>query len=323
MKKSANTINSKTKSQIKQPDTATARQLKYPEYKTLQLSKRIPHKDGKIANAFTIFKRSLMPFRKQWKLFLGITVIYVVLSVVLVKGFSTTSNLADVKTAIGDIFGSDITVITKASTLFSVLMSTAGTSSGDVASIYQSILLVLMSLIYVWALRMTAAGHSWRVKDAFYKSTYPLVPFILVIAVGMLQMIPAAIGGFLANVAYVGGIAVTPIEEVLWALLVFLFFLWSLYMLVSTVMALYIVTLPDMGPLQALRTARNLVMFRRWTILRKFIFMPVLLIIGMVVIMTPTLLFLTPVAEWIYLVLTVSSLGLVHSYFYNLYRELL
>lgn len=323
MKQTSPTAKSAKKTAAERANTNSSRRLKYPKYKTLRLSKRIPHKDGKIASAFVIFGRSLAPFRQQWKLFLGITAIYVVLSIVLVKGFSTTSNLSDVKSTISDIFGSDITNITKISTLFGVLLNTAGTSTGDVASIYQSILLVLMSLVYIWALRMTAAGHPWGVKDSFYKSSYPLVPFIVVIAVGMLQMIPAAIGGFLANVAYVGGIAVTPLEEVLWAILIFLFFLWSLYMLVSTVIALYVVTLPDMKPLQALRSARDLVTFRRWTILRKFIFMPLVMVVGFVIIMTPVLLFLTPIAEWVYMVLAIASLGLFHSYLYNLYRELL
>ena len=51
--------------------------------------------------------------------------------------------------------------------------------------------------------------------------------------------------------------------------------------------ALYIVTLPDMTPMKALRSARELVRYRRWTVLRKVLFLPLMLLVVAAIIMVP------------------------------------
>jgi phosphatidylglycerophosphate synthase len=78
-----------------------------------------------------------------------------------------------------------------------------------------------------------------------------------------------------------------------------------------------------MTPMKALRSARELVMHRRWEVLRKLIFLPIALIIIATIIMIPLLLIATPVAVWIFFIMTVAGLVVIHSYVYALYRELL
>ena len=109
----------------------------------------------------------------------------------------------------------------------------------------------------------------------------------------------------------------------MWGILLFLFVLLSLYMITSSIFALYIVTLPDMTPMQALRSARNLVRFRRWTVMRKVLFLPLSLVVIGGLLLIPIIIFLTPIAEWVYFGLTMMSLAFIHSYIYTLYRELL
>jgi hypothetical protein len=94
-------------------------------------------------------------------------------------------------------------------------------------------------------------------------------------------------------------------------------------MLSSSLFALYIVTLPDMTPLTALRSARQLVRYRRWTVLRKIFWLPVALLILAAVIMVPIIIWLTAIAQWVFFLLTMFSLVATHAYMYNLYRELL
>ncbi len=53
-----------------------------------------------------------------------------------------------------------------------------------------------------------------------------------------------------------------------------IFFLLAMLTLIyvkSSLFALYIVTLPDMTPMKALRSARELARYRRWTVLRKIL----------------------------------------------------
>lgn len=316
-------VSKKVKTKAPARPNKKSRELARPEYKTLRLSKRIKHPDGKLANFRTVLARSWLPFKKHPKQFLVLTLVYFLLTILLVKGLTATAGLSELRTTLTEAFGAEITTATMLSTLFSTMVSSAGSVSGEVGSFYQSMLLVLFSLVFIWSIRISHAGRPLSVKSAFYGSTYPLFQFLGVMAVGMLQLIPAVIGAFLAGVVYAGGIAVSPIEQTLWAVLIFLFFLWSFYMLVSTVIALYVVTLPDMQPLQSLRTAKNLVGLRRWSVLQKIVLLVLFVLVVLLVILLPILLFATPLAEWVYALLAAALLPFIHSYLYALYRELI
>jgi hypothetical protein len=203
------------------------------------------------------------------------------------------------------------------------MTASAGSTSSQETSLYQSILLVIASLALIWTLRQTYANKKVKPRQAFYKGMYPLVPFLLVAAVISLQMIPLLMGTLLYAYMIVGGIAVAGIEQAIWWIIIGLLVLLSLYMATSSVFALYIVTLPDMTPMKALRSARELVRFRRMMVMRKVLALPVLLLVFAAIIMIPLIIFITPVAEWIFLVLNMAVLAVVHAYMYALYRELL
>jgi hypothetical protein len=94
-------------------------------------------------------------------------------------------------------------------------------------------------------------------------------------------------------------------------------------MISSSLFALYIVTLPDMTPMKALRSARELVRHRRWTVLRKILCLPLILLVAGAVIMLPIIIVLTPLAQWVFFLLTMLALVAAHAYMYTLYRELL
>jgi hypothetical protein len=220
--------------------------------------------------------------------------------------------------------GSSAQVLTSL-TLFSVLLSNTGSTPTEVAGAYQSILLVVVSLALIWGLRQSyAAGKAkTTIRDTFYKGLYPLVPFLLVLLVVGLQLIPALLASFLYNVVIVGGLAVTAVELGLWYVMLAALVLLSLYMITSSVFALYIVTLPNVTPMAALRSARDLVLHRRWVIMRKFLFLPLALLVLAGVIMVPLIIVLPPVAEWVFFGLSMLALAVVHSYMYSLYRELI
>jgi hypothetical protein len=152
---------------------------------------------------------------------------------------------------------------------------------------------------------------------------YPVVPFVLVLLIVGLQLIPAGIGGWIYSSVILGGLAVSAIEKVLWLSLVLLLIVLSLYMITSSIFALCIVTLPEMTPIRALRSARGLVLHRRWVVARKCVAMLVVLLLLGAVIMTPFLLWWTTVAEAVFVIIT--SLGVIIPvvYLHSLYIELL
>ena len=299
-----------------------ARKLKQPEYKSFKLHKRIQHPGEKLSSAWSLLKASNRHLYTHKKLFLGLTVIYMLLTIVFVRGFVVTTDLGLAKEAVQELFQGAAGQFAGSLTVFSILLESSGAGT-DAAAVYQSIIVIIMSLAAIWALRQTHAGQKISLKDAVYKSSYPLVPFVLVLVVIGLQMVPMFVANFVYKATVSGGIAVSGIEIILWSFLTFLLVLWSLYMVSASAFALYIVTLPDMTPLIALKSARNLVQFRRWVVLRKVLFLPVIIVVIGFAILLPVILFLTPISEIVFLIVSAMVVAFSHSYLYTLYRELL
>jgi hypothetical protein len=314
----------KTKKKSPAPKSASPRKLKQSSYKTLRLNKRIKLiKPASLQSAPRILKRSLGILKRHWKLFAGMTLIYGLLTIVLVRGVGGGLNLGDLKSNLKAGFSGRYASLATGAALFSYLVGSAGSSSTPAGGVYQTLLIIIMSLAVIWGLRQVLAGTQIRVRDMFYKGMYPLIPFILVLLVIGLQLIPLLLGSWVYSTVIGNGIAVNSIEKLIWAIFFFLLAVLSLYMICSSLFALYIVTLPDMTPMKALRSARQLVLHRRWTVLRKILFLPVAILILAAVVMIPLIIFATPLAEWIFFGLSMFVLVIVHAYMYTLYRELL
>jgi hypothetical protein len=98
---------------------------------------------------------------------------------------------------------------------------------------------------------------------------------------------------------------------------------WSIYMLTSSVFAMYIVTLPNMQPLQALRSAKNLVKSKRWQLVRRLLFLPFFIIIVMGIFIVPLIIFAQFLVVPMFFVLAMFSVLFAHTYLYGLYKRLL
>ncbi len=301
------------------------RKVKQPRYKSFRVSKRIKITNKPLTGSFRLLARSLRLLRQNWRLFGGIILIYLLLTVVLVKGFGVSNNIGELKETLADAFDGQSARLVTSAALFTVLLGTANSTPSEVAGAYQSILLIIMSLVFIWTLRQILADKEVKItiRDGFYKGMYPFIPFLLVLLVIGLQLVPLAIGNFLYATVIGGGLAVTALETGLWLILIFLFGLLSIYMVSSSIFALYIVTLPNVRPLTALRSARELVRYRRWLIMRKVVFLPIALLILAGVIIVPILMVSPAVAEWVFFVMSMSGLAIAHSFLYSLYRELL
>ncbi len=298
------------------------RQLKQPAYRSFRLRKRIKP-PRKIAGAFRLLGRSLVLLKKHWWLFFAITLVFGILNLVLVRGLAGGTDLSKIKSTLNQAFSGSGGKFATGITLFVYLLSSSGNSSSASAGVYQTLLLIIVSLATIWALRQVYSEAKVRMRDAFYNGIYPFVQFILVLLVIGLQLLPLLIGALLYSTVISNGIAVNAIEKILWFLLLVVLALASLYMICSSIFALYIVTLPDMTPMKALRSARALVSHRRWLVMRKVLFLPLALLVLAAIIMFPLILFATPLAGWLFFVLSMFGLVAVHSYMYALYRELL
>jgi hypothetical protein len=294
-----------------------SRQLKLPSYKSFRLSPRIKHAHKPLPSAWQLLKSSIQDIRQQWRFFGGVAVIYGVLLMLFVGNLPASISTAQNQQLAGNTGTSSLSAL---GTLFN-----SSSTSSDVASLYQFIILILCSLAIIWGLRRVRTSKKERlsVKDAFYKGMYPLIPALVVVFIMGFELLPLAFASAIYSNMIVGGLALLAAEKAFWGVLTILLALLSLYLLSSSVIAFYIATLPDMAPLQALRGAKKLVIHRRFVIIRKvlWLFLIVLLSLGLIII--PVINFAPIAAGVIVFVAAIIILPITHAYMYNLYRALL
>jgi hypothetical protein len=256
----------------------------------------------KLPTAASITKKTLEMLWENRQLLIGVVIIYGLLNLILVQGFSGGSNISNLKS---ELKAGKFSSLLSGLSIFAVLVGSSGNNTSATAGAYQLPLTVITFLAIIWALRQVMNGQKFRVRDAYYKGMYPLIPFILVLL-------------YIRN-----GVAIGLAEKLIFLSLFLVLAFWSLYMLCSSIFALYIVTLPDMTPMRALRSAKELVKFRRLDVFRKLIALPVLLYAVAAIIMLPIIFWLTVIGQWVFFILTMFALLAANAYIYNIYKELL
>jgi len=276
----------------------------------------------RLPSVWTLSKRTVgIIWRHKW-IFLGIALIYIVFNIIFVTGLGGGTDIASLERQVGTATGGT-GQLTAGLGIFGSLLTNGTGASNTSGGAYQLIITLIISLATIWVLRQSAAGERVRLKDAFYRGMYPLIPFTLVLIVILVQLLPFLIGATIYSFVTAAGIAVNSWEQFVLLLFLIIPTIFSAYMLTASLFALYIVTLPDLTPLQALRSAKKLVHYRRATVFRKLLFLPIALIILGAVIVVPVIFIVPVIATWLFFVLAIIGLLLTHAYVYTLYRELL
>jgi len=283
-------------------------------------NKQVAKKDAAaqaIPSSFNILGQVFVILRRHWKILGGITLVYLILNIVLASGLSSViNNFSTVK----DNLGSGHNFSDALHGFGSLLGGSANEPQSS--SVLQSLLIILESLVVIWALRQLLADKKFSVKDAYYKSMTPLVPFLLLVLVIIIQLLPITLGAG-AVVLIASALASSGAVASITLLTLIPLLGWSIYMLSSSIFALYIVTLPDMQPRQALRSAKKLVNFRRLVIIRRILFLPIFILLVMAAVVLPLILFAHFLVVPVFYLLSISIVLFAHAYLYNLYRGLL
>lgn len=304
------------------PTTKKPRVREVPRHQSFRLTKTKLRQAKPLPSAGVLLKKTYGIIRSDMRIFGGIALIYSVFTVVVIQGFSSAFNISEFKKQLQELFG-DAGNIETSLALYGYLLGSAGSQAGESASSYQFMVGCIVSLATIWGVRQLLAGEKPGLRDVFYKGMYPLIPFLLVLFVIVLQLLPLAIGSFIYSTVIGQGLAVTAIEKFLWLLLFIALTLLSLYMLASSLFALYIVTLPDMTPVRALRSARDLVLHRRFGVMIRILAFPLVVLLVSLIIFIPLLMVAAVAAQVLFLVVSALSLIGFNIYMYNLYRGLL
>lgn len=220
-------------------------------------------------------------------------------------------------------------------TRFGVLVTTAATGGfnttmSETQKVYFTLLYVLISLTTVWLLRHRMADINVTLRDGLYNAGAPMVAIVALFFVGVLQLLPMALGIIIYSAAVTSGLAHGVLETTLFVLLALVLSIASLYWLTSTIIALMIATNPGTYPLSALRAAKKVVAGRRTRLMVHFIWLALLLIVLWVAVLIPA----TLLDGWVnlsFLPIVVLSIQLLTSfsviftsvYIYLLYRKMI
>lgn len=306
------------KKRPKKAASDTGRVRKLTKKQTRAKAKKEVKTRKPLPGSFRLTGRSYRIIRNNWQVLGGIVLVYLILNIVFASGLSgISSNFNDIKS---DLNGNGIG---KAIGGFLGLVGSSGSSGSATGGTLQSVLFVLESLVIIWALRHLLSGQKFSVKQAWYSAMTPLIPFLLVIFVIIIQLLPVTIGAVVVGIVTQSVFVSAGLAEIISVIALIMLAIWSAYMVSSSIFAFYIVTLPQMQPRQALRSARDLVAFRRLLVLRKVLFLPIIILLAMAIIMVPLILWLTVVVPYVFYVLIMLAILFMHTYMYSLYRSLL
>jgi uncharacterized membrane protein YidH (DUF202 family) len=264
--------------------------------------------------------------KNKW-LFTKFVILYAIFSAVII-GLLSQENFVALRDALDE---ASTNGFDKWLALFSGAI-TGSSSSTDAGQQVLAVLLFLFGwLTLVWLMRQLVNGNKVKLRDGLYNSGSPVLATLAVVLIILLQLLPLALV-FLAysSISAVGlinsGIQIENMAA--WCALAVAAVL-TLYWICSSLIALVVVTLPGMYPMQALRAAGDLVVGRRLKLVYRLIFMFIPLLLMWLIGLLPAILIdswlkLTwqPLVPLIALILTTLTIVWVAAYIYLLYRKM-
>lgn len=281
----------------------------------------------------TIKQVAVDTWRIIWRekyLFGGLALLYMLATYIFVGGIAQ-ADFVDLKSATLSVFGGRVDSI---GTVLSLISSTMGgaftTSMTELQQFLQIFIGMLFWLSLVWMLRMRFAEQTIKIRDALYNSAAPLVPYVLIGLIIMAQITPGAIGIYVFSTAIGGGFLQGGVEVMLFAVAALLLCALSIYWLAGSLLALVVVTLPNMYPWQALSIASELAVGRRLRLVGHTLALAATLFLAWILVLLPTILLDAWLRfDWLplvpFMVQLMGALTLIYfsTYVYRLYRSLI
>ena len=233
---------------------------------------------------------------KNWKLFLPLLVITVILNVVFV-GIMSEANYVQFQDILDEtsvqVAGGDIGNVAKAGLLLISTITTGGLSgeSSEAATAFGVLIFLIVWLTTIFLLRHRLAKHKVKLRDGLYNAMTPLISTFLVFVVAVIQCVPIFILMIVYSAAVQTEFLATPFYALLFFIFAALMILLSGYLLSSSLMAFVAVSAPGLYPMKALRTASDLMMGRRVKFIIRLIALVIALALVWVIVMLPLIVF--------------------------------
>lgn len=273
---------------------------------------------------------SLKTMWRERRLFTLLSLVYIAATYAFVGAIAQT-DFVSLKEATLDVLGGNFNSTSTVVSLFASTMT--GAFSGNLSET-QQLLAVLLAVLFwlaiIWMLRMRFADKTIKVRDALYNSAAPLISYLFLAFFIILQLTPGAVGVGIFTLGQAGGYLQGGVEVMAFAAIAALLVCLSIYWLSGSLVALVIVTLPQMYPWRAMQIAGELAWYRRTRLLGHTLNVGVTIFFLWLAALLPTLLVdswlrlewlpLVPVMVQVLGAVTIVYLG---TYVYRLYRSML
>jgi len=318
--------------------------IKRVHYRAKALRARRPHKSFQLTRrrdipkhpplpGFFSFTASVFKFiRSNLKVFSIMLAVYLIASILLigVMQFQQYQYLRELLDAVDPaVVGSQWPILSRGLGMFGTAITGGLNSSlGETQQLYLGLIYLVSWLVVVWWLRQRLADNVVRVRDALYNGCAPFISTLLILLLMIAQALPGALSVYAFSMSTQMGIE--GAGAMLLAILGVLLALLSLYWLTSSVFALLIVTLPGTYPMMAIRSASDLAVGRRLSLMLRLLWVALLVLIIWAVILIPIILLdnwinvsWSPLVPLFVQILSGVSLLFSTTYIYLLYRRMI
>lgn len=292
---------------------------KTKRYRSFRLQKRIKPEPRYIPSSFSLLRDSFaFMFKHRWK-FITIMFIYSVVYIVIFRS-PVSTDIDTIKSSVQSVLGEGENLKTNVATLGAVIETSGNLQSSGAVAVGS---IFIMSLVYIWAIRQLHAGERIKARDAYYQGVTPLLSGAVLVIIAGIQLLPFGLASFIYSVAKTTNLFASGFEDIAFFVVTVLISLLSFYWLTSTIMAMYIVTIPGVYPGAALKAAKSLVQFQRFAVFRRILALPVILGVIYTIFLLIAIRFLSSQVLLMVEIIQIIALPLIHVYLYKLYRSLI
>lgn len=160
-----------------------------------------------------------------------------------------------------------------------------------VAMTFRILIFLMVFLVTIFILRRRLAGREVGLREALYNAMTPLLSTLVVFLVAAMQSIPIVLLIIGYSAAVQTDFLKMPFYALLFLVFAALMILLSGYLLSSSLIALVAVSAPGLYPLKALRSASDLMAGRRMKFVYRLIALIIVMILVWVIIVLPMISF--------------------------------
>lgn len=281
---------------------------------TPKVAAKVEPTQKKLISFVAIAKKTWQELAAFWRPLAGVTLTYAVLYFIFVMSFSINNNVQEIISSTAGKLPQAFVVVTD------TLFTSYNGSQSDATTLLQMLLFLTAALALLWTLRRLQNLQSVTIREAYYEGPARIVPVIIVSLLLMLTSIPALFGSsILGFVTQSSSSLAEFIIAVIFALVMIFI---SILLFVTYWPAFYIVTLPNIRPIKALRMAAEVTKKNRLSILRKFVLFGIFAMLFIVILALPIALVLPAIVPYVMYFVLFALFMVMQVYLFVLYRSL-